>query len=532
MTINNIPQTMTKEIISSTEDLEYINKKLENYARAKQRTELPSKSNHSGSNSVACALKSAGRERKVEAENVVRDATVQALERVGRSTVSPDSNEPCLDEDCPIKIPHNKGRFFATGVKPDVLEESGLHSSGRSLIVSVSSFFNGTIPPLEIIDMYFRMNEAKADEDEVDKIRKYSMKHTYSPLISEVPTPIPVDIDIVTMYGMVYDLQGKDRTPLRDINRRIFNDLKILEDTPSLTTKEVPQRSSRDPQEYSIRGSQKQRTKYECEKESKASNCETPSNLGVTQQSHVPSTEKDATNSQPIQRIQFERSQANDVSTQERQMPEGDNLRDLQLDIQEAIIYSIAEQALSSEGDKTDSKPARFLADRFKRISTSLSRRQSTRSSARDTVSSNRHDKSTGHSVRDLRCELETHAAAVKKLESLTNDKDLDHLLSIVDTSGKELDADSKADMLEDLVLIARRALREIIFDYPSTVGEYIPSGVAVSEEDMEIVADDYLSTYDFMRDVYPHFRVKDVLESFDKIGERAKLSHLRGVTD
>ena len=528
---------MAKDIISSAKDLEYINSKLqcykvEIYTRNKQCARKSKNDAHTTSISVGCDLTLGGDDRKPKARDLIGDATFKALNDAGRSIVSPDSNEPCLDEDCPIMIPHNKGRFFASGVKPDFLEEFRVHSSGRSLVMSVSSFFNGTIPPLEIVDMYFRMSEAKADDEEVDKIRKYSMKHTYSPIVSEVATPLHVDKDIVAVYGKVYDLQGRDRTPLRGVDHGIMTDWKVSKSARISTTREAPEKSLRDMQKKSVNGLESKRTTDVRGKESKASKYERPSDSSIAQQSYVSSTEANATAGRPTQRLQFERSQANDVSERKQEVPEGDKLRDLQLEIQEAIIYSIAEQALSCESDKTDSKPARFLTDRFRKISTSLSRRQSTKSSARETVSSKNRNRSTRHSVRDLRRELETHAAAVKKLESLTNDKDLDHMLSIVDTSGNELDADAKTEILEDLVLIARRALREIIFDYPSAVGEYIPSGVAVSEEDLELVADDYLSTYDFMTDVYPHFRIKDVLESFDKIGERAKLSSLRSVTD
>ena len=621
---------MENEVVTSIKDLEYVSKKLELYKSDMAKAERADEDDRRAIRT--CAEGRAKVRAQQHEKAAIAAATFNALKEVDRRLVSPDSTLPCLDEDCPIKIPHGKGRFYATDVDPSILQESRLQSSGQGLIMSISSFFNNTIPPSELIDIYFRMNEGKASDEEVSKIRKYSMKHNYSPVVSEVPTPVLRNKNLVVVHGDVIDLQGK-KIQGSAVQATSSGQVKRPKSIKSSKGKVKEETHSKSQQEKNVRSELERRTAASRAKTSKAqqekvsrrphgeqttgSRDKAPKEQqekAATPQQGKTTTESDLTNSKgrpernitsshgknPVglqekistkpqersksgsqriaditgksesspsppaphrsrsrhvevtapakeksRRIHFERPKA------ARQLPEGNELLALQLDIQESIIYNIAEAALDSESDKTDSKPAQFLCCRLKKSTSSSSPNSSTKSidctktvaskgssesaghslrstktiGSKKTISSKSSSKSAGHTLRNLRRELETHAQAVRMLEAMVNDKDNHGSVSVVDSSGRKVDPDSKMEILEALVIIARRSLREIIFDYPDSVGEYIPSGVMVKEEDVEIVCDDYLSTYDFMKDVYPHMRIADIIASFDRIGDRARTS-------
>ncbi|MCJ1450711.1 hypothetical protein MMC28_001044 [Mycoblastus sanguinarius] len=104
--------------------------------------------------------------------------------------VSPNSQIRCDSHTCPIKTPHNLGKYFHNGEAP-VKEPAGweYENSIGGKMAPVSHYFNFTVPPPNVWEAFTRISEGRANEAESELVREFQKHHMYSPLNSGPPTP-------------------------------------------------------------------------------------------------------------------------------------------------------------------------------------------------------------------------------------------------------------------------------------------------------------------------------------------------------
>lgn len=145
------------EVISCPADLQYVNKKLAMCLDSQvwMRTRAISREVDPDGIPVEDKLSFCSRTFPSHIKNsdlTVTFSQVASDIDFDRHFLSPDSTVQCDDPECPIKVPQNKGRFYADEHKANSPTDFDFETSSGGSMVPASHYFNYTVPPPEITD--------------------------------------------------------------------------------------------------------------------------------------------------------------------------------------------------------------------------------------------------------------------------------------------------------------------------------------------------------------------------------------------
>lgn len=150
-------------------DLEYVNQQLEQHNSQLSSVEL----GKCKEKQVEPTCKSQGAEKSSRNRMAPSMASINGIDL---RLISPNSCEPCLSR-CGVKEPHNLGKFFRDGVRPEREPEDWEYETSKGgRRAPVSHFFNFTVPPKDIVEAYLRMTEETASFADINLVRDYQSK--------------------------------------------------------------------------------------------------------------------------------------------------------------------------------------------------------------------------------------------------------------------------------------------------------------------------------------------------------------------
>ena len=429
-----------------------------------------------------------------------------------RHFVSPDSTIPCDDPECPIQMPHNTGRFYVDGQRADSPIDIDYETSSGGLMVPASHYFNYTVPPPDITEAYLKTAEGLGSTEDNDVVRRYKMKHCFSPVISECPSPglrSPCT-DLVSIPCLVFDPEIYDakhqewlyRMLEKDVDKEVDDLMKPIE---PIKEPQKTQDGSHGPSNC-CNGKcppiPPRRSRL-CSQRTMMRNSKAP------RQDRPSST--DQCGERPAKRSQHDRQKL-------RRIPKGENLRGIQLTLQERIVNQIAERAVKESR-------ANSLAGSPPCISTS-SGHNTLAGSTHGSFTTTRSDETciSSESPEHIDRKLDFHAALTKKLTFHLQDDLSIQSISLLDRNGAEMETTTKFVYMSSVLLIVRYALRQLLGDFTRA---YRPSGMVVTTEEMEGSFEEYLAVYEMLLEKYPYMATEDIIGCLDKVGRRARLEDL-----
>ena len=501
------------KVVSCLADLQYVNKKLvmsdskvwmrrQSISKGEGLKGIPVQS--SSSRTIPSHIKN--RDLAVTSSGIASDSDLD------RQFVSPDSNIPCDDPECPIKMPHNVGRFYINGNRADSPVEIDYQTSSRGLMIPTSHYFNYTVPPPEIVEAYLKVAEGQASTEERDMVRSYKMKHCFSPIISEVPSPDlrSPNVEIVSIPCLVFDPEMYDAKRQewlygmleKDVNKEVDNLMKMSEPVQNL-------------QETQSRHDASHRLSKCCN-----GNCppipprRCRARLQKASTIHTSAPEQKQSvlaNKNGAMRGTQRQPERKSI----RYVPKGENLRETQLTLKEQIINQIAERAVQeSKGNSLAGSPSLSISSRHTTLAESASVSATNGGSDETCVAAEDSE--------DIDRRLELHAALTKKLKTHLQDSTFQSI-SLLDKNDAEVDAKTKFEYMSNVLLIVRHALRQLLGDFTRP---YRPSGTKVANDELEDLFEEHLQTYEMLQEEYPHMMPTDIILCLDKIGRRARLEN------
>ena len=348
-----------------------------------------------------------------------------------------------------------------------------------NFIIQPSEFFRGVEPPSSILEAYTRLNLGQASTEDEIRICEYRETHCSNPRRLKTE---PVKVHCVVFDPKIYDVVHQDE--LYRTEKRA--------DEQSTRTDRARSQEARSHRAVTSRGPTISSTKQDSGR---------PNWRRLRPADVLP------TEDTKIKRIQGLGNICGEMPDL-RRMPKREELRRAQLQIQSRIINAIAEQpsvtSPESEGS-TEQSRSRFC--RPARVHTTESATSATR-------------KAPTISTQDKDWQLEVHAAAILTIDQTLKDGSF-KTMTVLNKQGTQLENGEKYDCLEAIQLIIERSFEEIVGEMTN---QYNPSGKSVGEGEVGELLEDYVSTYDMLRDVYPKMKVKHIVAAFKKLGMRARL--------
>ena len=433
-----------------------------------------------------------------------------AAHHLNRRLVTPDSVVPCSDLKCPIKIPHNIGRFYLDGQRADSPCDADYETSSGIRMVPVSHYFNYTKPPAEITDAYFRLAEGNASTEDMDRLRRYKMNHSYSPIISEYPSPT-THTEPAPLACLVFDPKKHDKKHhewlFETLEKNVDKEIGYMVE-PKKVNKRVEKRAIEE---------------EELHKPPFPSHCNRPPILPRRYQLIIMDDEANSgrAHEQGALKHWEQNSDLREMRSRHKRemllpMPKGKRLQEVQLSIQERVINELAERAFRESRVNN-------LADTQSESTSSW--RTVVTGSMRSSLSSTGSTAAclTARGLEDIDRKLEVHAALSKRLKTKLVDSSF-QLVSLLDKDGFELETEAKFECISEVLLIVRHAFRQLLGDFTR---DYRPSGIEVKDDELEILFEEHLATYELLVERYPSMRIKDIISSLVKLGKRARLENL-----
>ena len=431
-----------------------------------------------------------------------------------RFFVTPNTESLCVNANCPITTPHNLGRFYHDGQRAESPLQSDFGTPWGSLMAPVNHFFNYTVPPPNIIEAYLKMIEGQASMTDEDVVRRYQMNHCWSPIVPEYLTALPKSSDpdlapisclrfspkVTSERQESFDLQSLEGQIDNGVDSHVhpafrFNNKDKLSNEQKLQecSREVLRTSSLEHSQRSRRGhGVKVLGDKRCERRK------------LKRMARVESLRQ--------------RPDTRGLGAQRclRHMPKGEDLRQVQLRLKESIVNIIAEQAIvvSQSGDHTEGQS--LNSQRFQTNPEHLSSTDSLRT---ESIFSDEGEEGP----EELDHRLEILAALMKKLEQSLNDGSF-HDISLLDSQGKELGMASKFEYIRDMLRIVRKAFQQLLGDFNRS---FRPTGIEVSNRELEAVFEEYLTVYEMLLERYPSMTIQDIIGSLDRLRRRARLEDL-----
>ena len=501
------------QIIAGEVELDYLNEKLEKLMAGKRPA-----------NDAAKPVASKPKPLKTISARIPNASKLRSSDKsngADRALISPDSSVRCEDPSCPIEGVHNIGRYYASGEKAASPSEEDCKDSRGKKIVSAAHFFNFTVPPPSIAEAYVRMTEDRASTADEDIVRRYQKAHMFSPNVSECQSPLPQasspvirPIRALVFNPNIYDAKKQElvfqklEADIAEENEVLESDLKqSTEDADGAgRSKKVSGRSRTTVLAIAI-PPRKQRILREQEEKWKGKALESPRLWN--------SSEK----------------------TKLRRMPKADDLREVQLTIKGNVIAKMAEQAVAEAEAKAELASTEAKSDRSTPRSSfsSRSRSISLRSSliTRSTSSASKRTNSDSvvneepcqpiEASEDIDRELEIHAALREKLKSTLEDGSFSDF-ELQDEEGAELPPMFKFDYLKNLLLIVDHTYQQQIEDLTR---EFRPSGIKVSEDELQTAIEEHLEIYEMLSKLYPSMKVEHVIRALRRSRGRARLENV-----
>ncbi|KAL9124608.1 MAG: hypothetical protein Q9217_006071 [Psora testacea] len=417
-----------------------------------------------------------------------------------RFFISPDSETLCNDKDCPVTNPHNNGRFYHNGQRAESPSSTDFETRLGSVMVPVSHFFNYTVPPPDITEAYLRMAEGQGSISDEEMVRRYKMNHCWSPIVSECPTARPKtpDVDTVSVSCLIFPPEKANKT----LDSFLFDQLEahIDEEVETLIHPAFRSSSPRKccgekcpPTPLRRNASRSQRAKPGRTMDAK--DCKQPKLQRVTRaDSRRPGKSNNRPYGQPVL----------------RRRPKAENLRQAQLKLKESIVNKIAEQAID-ECQSRDLLEVQTLDSHG--CHKSICDTPPINGSRTASIFNDEGDEGP----EELDRKLEILAALIKKLKQCLNEG-----------SYREFSLPSQAkdqyEHLRDVLLIVRRAFQQQLGDFSRS---FRPTGVKISDQELETMFEEYLSIYEMLLDRYPSMTTQEIVGSLNKIGPRAKVENL-----
>ena len=178
-----------------------------------------------------------------------------------------------------------------------------------------------------------------------------------------------------------------------------------------------------------------------------------------------------------------------------RDIPRGRELREMQLTLQENILSDIADRAI--DGGPENSKGGK--------------------------VKWQNSPTASEEGPEDLDRELEITRELMKQLRSALNDGSHQDMY-LVDSDDKGESGNEKYEILCDVLLMLRRAFRDILARYERP---YRPTGFAVTDLEMGEAMEEQLLAREKLMNRYPSMAIEEMLESLAGVGHEADLKTL-----
>ena len=179
-------------------------------------------------------------------------------------------------------------------------------------------------------------------------------------------------------------------------------------------------------------------------------------------------------------------------------IPEGRELVEVQLTLQENILSDIAHQAI-----------------------------EATRKGGKGVKAKGRsYPAASDGEPEDIDRELEVTRELMRQLRAALDDESYQDMY-LIDSDGKERSMEERYENLCDVLLMLRRAFQDILARYERA---YRPTGFAVTDQEMVREMDKQLLAREKLMQRYPMMAIEEMLESFGGIGREADLKTLAGL--
>lgn len=439
--------------------------------------------------------------------------------------VSPNSQIPCEAPGCPITGPHNLGKYYHDGEQPHTPEEWEFKTSTGLTKAPVSHFFNYTVPPPFIVGAYTRMTENKASQLEQDQVRNYQMNHMYSPLISETPTPrarsecthpVPIFCSIVAPEAAS---QRHERVITEQLKQAESGGAEVKESQlgPREDHYQRPHpeegrtiskafdmmRDIRQPLMKRLRLSRKGRPTAKVH----TVDFDDTNDHSLKEKDHVCMQDHEQGDNESADQEAAPMGNARifDVlgprrRPSARKIPQGFELEEVQLDLQEGILGEIAYEAINDAyNDPDDIRSGRRPGG----------------SPPSDT-----------EGPEDLDRELEVISELMKALQRHLKDNSYQDL-HLVNPNGQDETPNAKFAIIHDIELILRRAFRVTLAKFTRP---YRPTGSPVRAQEMDDEFEVQLSVREALMRQYPRLTVREMVASLDRVGHGADMKTMAGM--
>ena len=365
--------------------------------------------------------------------------------------------------------------------------------SDTEFIIPPHEFFRGVNPPAAILDAYTRLNEGWASDEDERAICEFRVSHCFDLILAEKK---PVEVSCVVFDPEIYDAMHQDelyrnerladRYTQKQVGRKVDKENKgQLKESDKAAPKQIKKNdiavASKEPE-----GPCWRRVRPAEDDSSKQSKPKRINGVGDFQDYTTPSL---------------------------KTVPQNEALKQAQLQIVSRIVNQIAEQSSTTIAESD--KGSKVVASTFSRPSILKPKSGKARS-----------DRVTIEPSSTIDWNLEIHAAAIHKLLERLGDGSF-KAMNVTDKQGKQLRHDEKYDCLEGLLLITERSFEEIVGELTSQSHQYKPSGKTINETDLEDLLEEYISTFDMLRDCYPKMKICHIIKAFKKLGNRAKLANI-----
>ena len=479
-------------VVTCTEDLEYIDTSLRGQVWLRRRQTSNADKIEVGSNGNRVRDDSVLETQKFSSISAANLGQTTAALYLNRNLITPDSTVPCNDQQCPIRIPHNIGRFYNDGERADSPCDADYETPSGIRMVPASHYFHYTKPPPDIIEAYIRLAEGNARTEDLDNVRRYKMNHCYSPIISECPSPAS-DTELVSIPCLVFDPKKYDAKHQEWLFETLENNIdEGIEDLVEL------KKANRT---YEKTGSQENAT-Y------KVPTCLHCDHLPVQPRSFqsistFEELDDEKFSEQGTLRHCEQNSNLREMRRRHKRekllpVPKGERLKEVQLSIQERVINEIAEKAYQES-------QANNMADT-----------QSQPTSSWQTILTGSTRSSLANTAGDAICltiggsegidrKLEVHAALSRRLKVLLVESSFQSV-SLLDKNGSELEIEAKFECMSNVLLIVRHGFRQLLGDLNRA---YRPSGIDITNEELEILFEEHLTTFEMLVEKYPSMRTR-----------------------
>lgn len=531
-----------EEVISSWDDLEYVNRRLAEFILTKARSASIDSFNttfhdnlkaqtgrivHHGQEKVGsrraqivdcseddpaqrrlpwksfpimsrCAHVEDNEEAHPSTTAVWEDSDTLSATGIDLSLVSPDSQIPCTAPNCPIKSSHNLGRYYHEGEQSTNPAESEYGTRLGGIKAPVAHVFNYTVPPPGVVAAYLRMTEEEADGKDRDIVRAYQMNHMYSPLISEYPSPTGTfaDADEIESIPCLILTPGRTGNFQEEFQSKKLGDYHKDEQqaesvqcgnkkdagTKARNVYHYPRPSNKIPhplRQKTIRLSQ--RTNF--------SRQMSPTDFGYS------GNERDDADDQctggrseegasPAGSGESYQGSGKEMPACTRQeVPHGSELTQVQTSLWEKIILEIASQAKGDDQDSlNDEQPAEAI-DR----------------------------------------EIEVLTELMKKVRCALNDGTFKDFV-LLDLEGHDMQPGLKFEVMRDILAMLQHSFGLLLSRFPR---DYRPTGKRVRDEQQEELFVSHLEVREAMMLRYPEESIQEMIHELEAIGHEAELSQL-----